>query len=269
MKLPDKAFWQRIVESKQKILALDYDGTLAPFRVERMEARPLPGTIEAIDDIIRQGSTRVAVVSGRTIAELDRLMEGLADRAVMIGSHGWEWRRPGERTRSRPLKKGLEQILDRAGEMAREAARDRRPKIDPGRIEIKPAGVAVHVRGLGEGADGWLETVRELWAPMQSEGLAILEFDGGIELRAAGRDKGSAVAELEAMFPGAELMVYIGDDLTDEDAFKALSNRGIGIKVGNDGPTSARYALPGPEEVRDLLTRWKAAVGHVPGEVMS
>jgi trehalose 6-phosphate phosphatase len=82
-------------------------------------------------------------------------------------------------------------------------------------------------------------------------------FNGGLELRAAGSTKGTAIEELLALAPAGSLPVYIGDDDTDEDAFAVLEGRGIGIKVGPlDAVTRASGRLPDCEAVRQLLLDW-------------
>jgi trehalose-phosphatase len=264
MKPPNRKFWDKIKKAGEPVLALDYDGTIAPFRVQRMEAAPLEGIPEALESIVDRGTTRLAVVSGRPAAELDELLGALAHRIILIGSHGWEWRWPGESGRTleidSSIKEALESAFSRAVDaMSGEPAGSREVE---SRVEKKTASVAVHVRGLEpEDARRGLNLVRAEWTSLLSGELELLEFNGGIEVRARSRDKGEALKELLERLPGSDLVVYIGDDVTDEDVFKKLPDFGIGIKVGEEiGETEASYFLPDCEEVREFLKRWDREV---------
>ena len=89
--------------------------------------------------------------------------------------------------------------------------------------------------------------------------MRVHPFDGGIEIRPVGRDKGTAVATLLDENPGARAC-YLGDDLTDEDAFEAIRGRGAGILVGpGRRPTAAAARIDAPGELLSFLERWLAA----------
>ena len=83
-----------------------------------------------------------------------------------------------------------------------------------------------------------------------------MTFNRGVELRASGHDKGTALAELCSAMPPGTLPVYIGDDATDEDAFRYLRPLGIGIKVGMENDTAAVGRVPNPASVLRLLRGW-------------
>jgi trehalose-phosphatase len=101
---------------------------------------------------------------------------------------------------------------------------------------------------------------RELWAPLTREGVLRLDrFDGGLELRAAGRDKGSAVRELLAEAPPGALLIYVGDDETDEAAFREVGPRGIALRVNRrPRPTAAHGTLASCAQV----VRWLEQLSH-------
>lgn len=134
----------------------------------------------------------------------------------------------------------------------------------PGRLEEKPFSAAFHVRGLSEDiGERSLVEVRRVWRPVALRaGLSIQAFDGGIEIRAPGRSKGDAVEESLAEMPAGTPAAYLGDDETDEDAFRALGNRGLSVLVRREWrPTHARAWLRPPEEVQEFLERWLRACG--------
>ena len=87
--------------------------------------------------------------------------------------------------------------------------------------------------------------------------LACRRFNGGVEVRATGRDKGTALARLIARQPEDTLVVYIGDDQTDEDAFRLLEGKGVGIKVGDrQSETAAGMIVADCRAVAELLESW-------------
>ncbi|MBI5060592.1 trehalose-phosphatase [candidate division KSB1 bacterium] len=241
-------FWDRVRRAPRRFLGLDYDGTLAPFKIERMKARPLPGTEQLVTTIARDASTRVAVLSGRPISELLKLLGPL--EIEMAGAHGWELRRAGggivRRLPESPQSDGLEAAYLRAQDTTY------RPK-----LERKVASLAFHSRGALEQSVGE-ETIKGLWLPIALEyGLELREFNGGIELRAPGFNKGTALLELLKTEPNDSFVVYIGDDDTDEDAFEALKGRGLGLRVGGYGlRTAAAGRLANCEAVQDFLRMW-------------
>jgi len=237
--------WDRLARASRPLLGLDYDGTLAPFQVDRMAAVPAPGAAEVVQAIISHGRTRVAVISGRLVDEVIELLGDLG--VVVVGSHGFERRLPDGSRRRVSLPPEQEQALVLA---ARQVER-----IGYGaRLERKAASLAFHTRGLdGDAARGLEDEVVRLWS---GAGLLVQPFNGGVELHAgAAIDKGTVLAGLlDEHRP--DLTVYVGDDRTDEDAFRALAGRGgLGIKVG-PGPTAAVARLPDCEGVVRLLRRW-------------
>jgi trehalose-phosphatase len=100
----------------------------------------------------------------------------------------------------------------------------------------------------------------------QPGGMQLLPFDGGVELRSTDRTKGTAVAEILSQEPNHVPVAYLGDDLTDEDAFVALGNQGYSILVRSEVRTSfARFWLRPPEELLGFLDGWivSSQIAHV------
>lgn len=238
-----------IAAAPSRLLLLDYDGTLAPFRVERMVAIPYDGVREAVSKILARGF-HVAVISGRLAREVVELL-GVYPPPEVVGCHGWE-RLSAEGSIARlPLSARQSEGLARAEYiLANEGWRNR--------IEIKHGSLALHWRGASEAEQREIEFVGErAMGSLAGKELALKQFDGGLELRALGEDKGSAVrrilAERETRLP-----VYLGDDLTDEDAFRAAAAAGgFGCLVRNEWrETGAGEWLKPPEELLEFLNFW-------------
>jgi trehalose-phosphatase len=246
--IPER-FWGRAAAAAARLLVLDYDGTLAPLGVDRAEARPLPASLEALRSIAGSGEP-LAVVSGRPVLDLARLLGDLP--AVLVGEHGWEERRPGGPVVRHPLAGAARSGLESAARAA--AAAGWEPF-----LERKRTALMLHTRGMPAGrAAEAARACREAWrGPAEAGGLRLAEVNGGIEIRAAGRDKGTAVASLAGEAPPGAFMVYVGDDETDEDAFAAVRGRGFGVRVGPPGATSlAEGRLASCEEVSAFLAAW-------------
>lgn len=244
-------FWDAVSSAPAVVLLLDYDGTLAPFHEDRMAAVPAPGVVPALKDIDASGHTQVVIVSGRPVNEVRIL---LADPDLtIIGTHGYELRQRGGETTTRVISDRQSMLLDRAFACAIET-------IGPERVERKSATTAAHFRGMAEleminARTSIIGSWKEFGDPSVVE---IREFNGGLEMRALGSNKGTAVEALVTGLPGQPLAVYIGDDETDEDAFRIVNSLGgYAIRVGQEiRPTAASGKLATAESVVHFLERW-------------
>ncbi len=245
------SFFARLAAAPRRVLLLDYDGTLAPLQAERQQAAPYAGVPEVLAAIRDASRTRVVVVSGRSVADLAPLL-GLDPLPELWGAHGCERRLPDGAYQRSPL-----------GEQAREGLEAAYAALAAHglghMLEQKPASLALHWRGLDEAAVVALrETIGHLWtAIVLRSRLRVHLFDGGLELRVAGCDKGAAVrALLDELGPGAAI-AYLGDDLTDEDAFHALGGRGLRVLVRPEQrPSAADLWLRPPSELLHFLHTW-------------
>ncbi len=249
-------FFRNLVRSQHRLLILDYDGTLAPFCLERDRARPYPGVRDRLRRILAAETTRVLLLSGRPAAEVARLLVSelptLDPVPEIWGCHGYERKLPRGPVVSAPLPGGVRRALEEAAAAAVRLGWT-------SRLERKSAGVAAHSRGLDPGPAA--ERLEELWAAWQEiaagAGLRVQSFDGGIELQAPPADKGAAVAELLATQPADCAIAYLGDDATDEDAFAALGSAGLAVLVRAElRPTRAHLWLRPPKELLDFLDAW-------------
>lgn len=230
------------------LVVLDFDGTLAPI-VERPEDAALAaGAREAVQALCDR--TEVAVLTGRP---LDDVRPRLADLPVtVVGNHGTQ-ARTGDGT--------VHDLLDttRMGDVLDEVEGTVARLVDPAdgwEVERKPTSVAVHDRRVaGDLRDAVLPDVRKgMEGHVDREpGWKVLSGHHVTEFAPTGADKGTALAWLLDASDRARALV-VGDDVTDEDAFRALEGRGVGIAVQEaPQPTAARYALRDPAEVRAFL----------------
>lgn len=247
---PDR-FFERLAQAPRATLLLDYDGTLAPFRVDPARALPYPGVRTALDTLMAQHDTRVVLVSGRWTRDLLPLL-GLGQTPEIWGSHGWERRFPDGRTETtRPAEAALRALAEADNLIGK-------IREHGGRSEQKPACLAIHWRGLDAAAVADIHAiVSEHWAlQARDTGLELHHFDGGIELRVPGRNKGDVVRIIRTEQPDA-LLAYLGDDVTDEDAFRALTDSGLGVLLrGELRTTEAGLWLTPPDELLEFLQRW-------------
>ena len=128
--------------------------------------------------------------------------------------------------------------------------------------EPKPGSLAVHWRGLDENAATELRSRILLgWFPIaERSSLTVLEFDGGVELRIPDRDKSDAIQTILQEVGRGTPVAYLGDDLSDEPAFRALQGRGLTVLVRREKrKTAAQAWLKPPEELLDFLVRWRDA----------
>ncbi len=246
--VPD--FWSRVYSATVRLLVLDYDGTLAPFHSQRFKAQPLPGIPDTLRKIKEDPSTRLAVISGRPVCEVLTFLGDLG--ITLVGSHGFEMVLPGGElwVKSSNLQqlKGLE-----------EAERLISIQNLDAQLEVKVASIAFHTRGMTyRDAVDLEERIYRQWSLLApAYELECRRFNGGVEIRTADRNKGVALTEIIAAQPGESFSVYIGDDESDEDAFRVLQGRGVGIKVGDPAmPTAAAGFLPDCVAVRNFLETW-------------
>jgi trehalose 6-phosphate phosphatase len=218
------------------LVAMDFDGTLSEIARHADEAVPVGGAVEALETLARRPDTVVAVVSGRSLADLRRML-GPAPGVVMVGEHGatWEGAEPTPPPGFDHIREGLESIAER----------------HPGAwVEVKAASLVFHTRQVD--AEG--PAVDEVTGFLASVGHDRFELGKRVvDVGFIDASKGSAVDILRRRFE-ADRVVFAGDDRTDESVFESLGEGDVGIKVG-PGPTAAGHRLAGPDEVVVLLGR--------------
>lgn len=240
-----------VARSPQSLLMLDYDGTIAPFRQDPAQALPYPGVSPLLQQIIRTGRTRLVIISGREAGEVIPLLD-IDPHPEIWGLHGLQRLRSDGSVDLSSLDERTVADLAAAEDWLRYQQLEHK-------AEFKTGSIALHWRGLDECE---AESVRGRallgWRPLAKyTRLALLEFDGGIEIRAHDADKGDAVRTiLNEMNPGTPT-AYLGDDATDEHAFEAVNGRGLSILArARLRKTAAQLWLKPPDEVLDFLNRW-------------
>ncbi len=225
-------------------LFLDFDGTL-------VELQDRPDLVHADGDLIRLLARvghaldgRLAIVTGRASERIVEMFGGIP--FVISGSHGVEFRYPGGSTSGPDLPPGLPQVIERMRAFA--------AGHEGVLVETKPYGAGLHYR-MAPRVEAEAQALAEDLAA--AHGLHVQPGKMMVELRAAAGDKGAAIERLmgEAPFTGSR-PVFLGDDVTDEDGFRAVAGLdGAGILIGAERDTAARYRLDGVGAVRTWLSR--------------
>jgi trehalose 6-phosphate phosphatase len=223
-------------------LFLDLDGTLAPIVDRPEDVAPDPRRNGLLDRLKTGLGGRLAVVSGRTLADIDRILEGRATSVAAV--HGLV-RRDAEGTLTEAhAHPGLPQAL---ADLRAFAARD------PGLlVEDKGLSATLHYRlAPGHAQAAGTEALRIA----QATGLAVQPGDMVMELRTPGPSKGDSVRAFMAQPPFAgSIPIFVGDDLTDEDGFAAAADLGgYGVLVGCSRASAARYCIPDVEAALQWL----------------
>ncbi len=264
-------FFSGFSKERVPLLLLDYDGTLAPFRVDRSKAKPFKGVREILGRIQAERRTRIVVITGRPAREISPLLRGyppVVEHPVEVwGLHGAERLHPdGKREVDEPAPE-TRRTLDQLREYLRHNNLG-------GQFEDKPNAAVMHWRGASARTAKFIEQrAREMFEPLAAKpGLNLLEFESGLELR-AGRNKGDAVRALAAeMEPGTPI-TYLGDDYTDETAFRAVNevngpHLSVLVKAAKR-ETEAEVWLRPPTELRAFLKRWWKAAPKLDGAAES
>lgn len=230
--------------SRAPALFLDFDGTLVEIADHPDAVIVDPGLPRLIATLATQLDGRLALVSGRSLAALEGML-GTLDVAV-AGSHGGEFRLAGSREVSPladPLPADVVAILCRFADANGGLL-----------VEPKPFSVAVHYRRHPHARDALLATAAAL---ASARGLKLKHGKQVIELVMPGSDKGSAVAKFMALPAFADTVpLFVGDDVTDEDAFRVADELGGGgILVGDMRQTAAHWRLPDVTSVHDWLAQ--------------
>lgn len=227
-------------------LFLDVDGTLLEIAETPDGVRVPAQLIRTLTEVAQRESGALALISGRSLAQLDRLFAPA--RFAAAGLHGLE-RRDAAGSLIRP--RHLDQELNDARQALRAFVSPH-----PGLLlEDKGLTLALHYRRAPE-LEGEARRIVTALATRLGQGFHVQEGKCVLELKPAGFSKRTAIEAFmrERPFKG-RLPVFAGDDVTDEDGFLAVNSMGgHSIRVGNDAPTAARYRVPNVEALRAWLS---------------
>ena len=235
---------RRIAASDRLLVALDFDGVLAPLEDEPMNARALPEAAAAVAALAAAPNTPVAFVSGRSLHDLREIAEHADDSLIhLAGSHGAEFWVPGEG----PLATEDDDDADALRDELRDATSAEVGDIEGIWVEPKSFGFGIHSRMASvedaqrarSAADRLVAERAPHWR--RRTGHNIVEYS----FRHEGKD--SAIDALRQRL-GATAVLFAGDDVTDEDALASLGEYDLGIRVG-PGDTAATVRVAGIREL--------------------
>lgn len=242
--LPTKL--RALAQTPVLLVASDFDGTLAPIVSDPALARANPDAVRALEELAALPHTHAAIISGRSREYLGGVTSPGA-RVTLIGSHGVESEFLPPPRLTEPQRELLSDLTVELADIAR---------ADPGfLVEQKPFGVAFHYRNAPPAA-AQAAFDRVMAGPAAREGVHVRLGAMVVELVVVRGDKGQALAALRHRL-GATGALFVGDDLTDEDAFRALRGRGDGILVASAAEmrpdTAATTLVESTDEVLALL----------------
>jgi trehalose 6-phosphate phosphatase len=242
---------ENLARTPRLLVALDFDGTLSPLVDEPMSARMIPEARRALVALAALPATDVALVSGRSLADLRVISEHSDDSLFhLAGSHGAETWHPG----SQGHEDDVSDRADRALLDALAADAERMvAEVDGAWVEPKAFGFGLHTRlasaDAAQKAQHDIDALMSERAPSwrRRTGRDILEF----AFRHEGKDQ--AVAALRERL-GATAVLFAGDDVTDEDALRSLGEGDLGVHVGG-GDSAASVSVEDPAALAALLAR--------------
>jgi len=240
--------------NKSIILFLDYDGTLASIAPSPSQAVLSAENKELLERLVKIPMFQVVVISGRSLEDVEKMVgiKGI----VYIGNHGWEIEGSSMHFESLiPLE--ISSMMERIKyELIMQLS-----DISGAFVEDKGVTLSVHYRMVAPDKEFLVKRIFDhVTMPYRRKneikshaGKKVFELKPPLEW-----DKGKAalwlIRKQEILKgKGGVLPVYIGDDSTDEDAFKVLKNKGTTVFVGTEKSSSAQYCLSGPEEVTKFL----------------
>lgn len=251
-------FSSEVTTASHTLLLLDYDGTLTPIVSRPEEALMSPQVGDKLSKLAEKTVYSVGIVSGRPMSELKDMVK--LDGIYYAGNHGLEIEGPGLSFISQPAQAARSLMKKLAGEMSA-ALRD----IEGVIIEDKGLSLSVHYRLVADGEENRVaEIFRRMTRPLLAEGrIKVTSGKKVYEVRPPidwhkGKAAESIIKQIKSTLDISRLLsVYLGDDTTDEDAFKVIQRpEGWSIYVGGENPMSvAGYYLESVEEVEQLLSR--------------
>jgi trehalose 6-phosphate phosphatase len=245
---------ETLANAAELLVCLDFDGTLAPIVEDPDAAEPTDGNRAALESLAETPAVTTAIVSGRALADVRDRVDG---PSIYAGNHGLEIGREGS-VDVHPTARERAVLIDRICAVL-DVALASVPNL---RIENKRLTGTVHLRSLPAAAEPIVRrTTRRVVDRIGGDALEISTGKRILEIGPDVRwDKGEAVASIAADHPPETAVIYVGDDVTDESAFRAVEPEGIGVRVGGDDPSNASCRVESPAAVASFLS-WLATTG--------
>jgi trehalose 6-phosphate phosphatase len=236
---------RQLGEADGLLVALDFDGTLAPIEDDPDAPEITQANRRAVEQLVDHPDTLVAVVSGRQLADL-RPRVGI-DGVRYVGNHGLEYTVDGEREVHPEAEAQMDDLREVRDELERRLA-----DMDGVHVEDKAVTLTIHYRRAKDAsAEDVMAVVEDVVDPVEGlktgSGKMIVEVKPTVDWH-----KGAIVEWLADEVPETWQTVYVGDDTTDEDAFKVLGPGDFGVLVG-ERSTAADYRVSAQCEVSRLL----------------
>jgi trehalose 6-phosphate synthase/phosphatase len=231
--------------AEDRLLFLDYDGSLIPFSEDYKDTKPPQSLIDLLDNLSKDARNDVVLISGRTAEELGPWFGKL--HINLVAEHGAAFKKAGNKTWNTVEKVDTEWKKILLPELEKYAART--PKA---RVEVKPHSLVWHYRAApAYYAQKNTVTIKRVFKPLLKQyGLQMMQGNKALEIKNPRISKGAAAGGwLERDY---DFVLFVGDDVTDEELFQVLPPAAYSIKVGR-GRTAARFRLPGTKDVIKLL----------------
>jgi len=235
--------------AKERLLLLNYDGTLTGYAGRPEQAAPGSDLIELLSKLAANPANHVSLISGRRREDIDRWFGGV--KGLCLAAEHGAWVRPCEGSewmlfhqgREEDWKPRVMELLDQFAERA------------PGSlVEEKENSLVWHYRMAHPEFGDWLATelIGVLEGMLHDSEVSAVHGQKTVEIRPLWIHKGQVVEELLKRYPSSDFLFAVGDDRTDEDMFTKLSHDAWTVRVGK-GDTGARFYLPNPARVRAVL----------------
>lgn len=233
------------------LLLFDFDGTLSPIVRHPTLARLPTKSRDRLGRLARMANTYVGIVSGRALKDLQRLVS--LPNLLYVGNHGLEVANRGW-SFTHPIAESRRALLRRLIPKLRKAL----ASIRGAWVEDKGLSLSLHYRSVStQSREKFFRVVEECLFPARRQGpLRVRKGKCVIEVCPDPRwNKGTAIQWLRKVMPKDARVLYIGDDATDEDAFRVLRRDGITVRVGKQKKSNAAYYLHEQSQVTELLSR--------------
>ncbi|MDU0478937.1 trehalose-phosphatase [Staphylococcus chromogenes] len=224
----------RVANAPSLLVVSDFDGTLAGFSTDPYDVPICDRSITALQALSTLNGTTTAILSGRHREGLERV-SGAPEGIILAGSHGADAHvlTPEQADALQAVTKKLEQLVE---------------GIPGAFIEYKPFNCVMHYRAVeGPRQEQLVRAASAIDIPgaKQIQGKFVIEYT------VVDITKGTWITEARNRY-AADAVIFLGDDITDENGFRALGPSDLGVRVG-EGETAAHIRIPGVEDVADVL----------------